>query len=207
MRVVSGAAVKISKAVVQGALAAVSHASARLSDSLGETAVARRLRENPSERVDALKDAGRKSIEAVLTVYASLAAAGVLLLEDTKEATVHVVTHRYGAEMGQSVDNGNLSLLMTLPFPIINSQLLLQYIGLGVATDMGQASMAMRSVGARALARGTAIGVASEFLSTDEERAQMRTGAPVLDPLTAMNAMVAGNTNSCAYHLFVVGYM
>lgn len=127
LRVVSGAAVKVSKAVVQGALAAVSHASARLSipitytisichrdimiivmigDAVGETAMARRLRENPSERVDALKDAGRKSIEAILIVYASLAAAGVLLLEDTKEATVHVVTHRYGAEMGNSVDNG-----------------------------------------------------------------------------------------------------
>jgi hypothetical protein len=77
-----------------------------IGDAVGDTAMARKLRDNPSERVDALKVAGRKSIGAVLTVYAALAAAGVVLLEDTKAATVEVVTHRYGAEMGNSVDNG-----------------------------------------------------------------------------------------------------
>jgi hypothetical protein len=132
VRTASGAAVKVSKAILDGALGTVSIISSKVSSTVRGTAIGKKLFDNPSERTVAAKEVAVQSIAALAKVYESLETAGLTLLGDLNQATVKVVHHKYGDDYAQATS-----------------------AGLGVVKDVNTVTVNMRRVGIRAMTKAT----------------------------------------------------
>jgi len=164
-KMASGAAVKVSKALLIGAMATVSALSNQVSASVKETEFGKKLSEKGSERAEAAKEVAIQTVAAVAKIYESLEVAGLSLLGDVSQATVKVVHHKYGDEVASATKHG-----------------------LGVVTDVSTATVQMRRVGLRAVAKATAIESTVGILSESQNRENKQNQE---FPSAAMGAMLA----------------
>eukprot|EP00456_Euglypha_rotunda_P020128 TRINITY_DN1767_c0_g1_i2.p1 TRINITY_DN1767_c0_g1~~TRINITY_DN1767_c0_g1_i2.p1 ORF type:complete len:232 (+),score=39.46 TRINITY_DN1767_c0_g1_i2:332-1027(+) len=167
-KVASGAAVKVSRALLAGAMAAVSVISHQVSEAAKETDIGKKLSDKGSERTEAMKDVAVQSISALVKIYGALELAGLALLSDASEATVKVVKHKYGEEVGHTTAQG-----------------------LGVVTDMGAASAAMSRVGVTAVAKATVVEATVDLLGDQKKVEERRQQHQQTLPLMTMGAMMA----------------
>ena len=190
---VSGAAVKVSKALVIGAMATTQVMAHQLSEAIKETDIGKKIAaepEVPNANLEAAKVVGKATIGAVLNVYQAMETAVFGVAHDVSAATVTVVTHKYGEEAGIHTKES-----------------------LGVVENVAVAAHGMKQLGVKSIAKATAIKTGQEVLTTDAERAeeaqrkadalaaagpagQMRAGLGAamglpegIDPMLAMEAM------------------
>ena len=146
----SGAACKVSKALVVGAMATTEALSNQLSSAIKETQVGKKLSsdpERPNERFDAAKHVGKSAIGAVLNVYQAIETAVFGVAHDAASATVTVVTHKYGDDAGAHTKEG-----------------------LGVVGDVAVAAHSLKQIGVKSIAKKTAIKASQDVLTTSSER-------------------------------------
>jgi len=167
-KMASGVAVTISKAVVLGAMSAISMFGSTVGDSISATSLGAAIQRKGGVRTEAVKHVGKTTFGAVAKLYEALELAGLVLLRDVTDATVQVVTHKYGPEVGRTT-----------------------HTGLGVVTDVTIATSQMRSVGVKAILKKTAKESAIQSLADEEERKLRRANAPQFDPAVAMQALAA----------------
>lgn len=134
-----------------GAIATSNVLSAQLSSAISQTEYGRKLQDKSGPRVEAAKTVARSTIGAALKVFEALEVAGKALLVGTANATVTVVTHKYGQEVGAATQQG-----------------------FGVVTDLTDSALAMRKVGVRAIAKATVREAALDVTSSEEENAARR---------------------------------
>lgn len=187
----TGAACKVSKALLMGALATTEALSKQLSAAIKDTETGKKLvsdPNHPNERLDAAKQLGEAALTSVLTIYEAVEQAVWGVAGDAAQATVTVVKHRYGAEAGESTQQG-----------------------LGVVGNVAQAARDMRHVGVKAIAKKTAIKAGQNILKVEKQKEGEASvdahassssgsssalgeamGLPAgMDPLTAVEAMTA----------------
>lgn len=202
---VSGAAVKVSKALVIGAMATTSVMAHQLSEAIKETEIGQKLSsepDKPNANLDAAKVVGKATIGAVLNVYQAMETAVFGVAHDVSSATVTVVTHKYGEERGAHTKES-----------------------LGVVENVVVAAHGVNQLGVKSIAKATAIKTGQEVLTTPAEReaeerakaeatlaaghsssssaARQGLGAALglpegMDPLVAMEAMQAMSQLSVA---------
>jgi len=147
----SGAACKVSKALVVGAMATTELMSKQLTEALKDTDVGRKLASDPDKpnpRLDAAKTVGKATIGAVLQVYGAIETAVFGVAADAASATVTVVRQKYGEEAGAHT-----------------------HASLGVAGDVAVAATDVKKLGIKSIAKKTLIKTSQEVLTTPAERA------------------------------------
>jgi hypothetical protein len=148
---VSGAACKVSKALVIGAMATTEIMAKQLSDALKETDIGKKIASDPvhpQPRLDAAKHVGKSAIGAVLNVYTAIETAVFGVASDVSTATVTVVKQKYGAEAGAHTE-----------------------ASLGVAGQVAVATHQVNQIGVKSIVKKTAIKASQEILTTPSERA------------------------------------
>jgi hypothetical protein len=147
----SGAACKVSKALVIGAMATTEMMSKQLSEALKDTEMGRKLGGDPAKpnpRLDAAKTVGKATIGAVLQVYGAIETAVFGVASDAAAATVTVVKHKYGVEAGAHTQES-----------------------LGVAGNVASAAHDVKQLGIKSIAKKTMVKTGQEVLTTPAERA------------------------------------
>lgn len=148
---VSGAACKVSKALVVGAIATTEIMAKQLSEAIKQTETGKKIAndsDHPSANVEAAKVVGKATIGAVLNVYQAIETAVFGVAADAATATVTVVTHKYGQEAGSHTKES-----------------------FGVAGNVAEAGLAMKSIGVKSIAKKVAIKASQDVLTTPAERA------------------------------------
>lgn len=176
----SGAAVKVSKALVVGASAMISQLANNLSETLASTEQGRSIQKASGPRAQALKELAKSSISAAATLYEAVSDASVSLLHDITDATGKIIEHKYGQEAGASARDG-----------------------LQVIKDAGIATVEMRKIAVTALAGRTVATATVDLLSDEQERQQRRQAEESqkqqVDPMLSLGiSMLAANANVSA---------
>eukprot|EP00164_Ancoracysta_twista_P000749 GFYU01000985.1.p1 GENE.GFYU01000985.1~~GFYU01000985.1.p1 ORF type:complete len:394 (+),score=87.63 GFYU01000985.1:36-1217(+) len=156
-RAATGTAVKVSAAVVTGAVAMAQSLARGIAASVSDTDTGKKLGEK--KIVQDAKVVGVSTLVAADTIYQELVGAAKVLLDVTAETTADLVEHRYGEEVGQVAHN----------------------VG-GIAKDVGQTAVNLERIGPKAILKTTAKHTAREVLTDG----QTETVQPPIDPSTAM---------------------
>lgn len=148
---VSGAACKVSKALVIGAVATTEMMAAQLHEAIKSTDIGKKLAgdaDKPNPRLDAAKHVGKATLSAVLNIYTAIETAVFGVAQDAAAATVTVVQHKYGEELGAHTKSS-----------------------LNVATEVVVAARDVSKLGVKAIAKKTMIKTTQHALTSDAERA------------------------------------
>jgi hypothetical protein len=146
-KVVSGAAVKISKVLVATAVATANGLSNQLSAQISETSIGKSLQQKPSERVEAGKQVAKSTISAIAAISSSLLDGGLTLISALGNATADIVQHKYGVESGIAAQQAA-----------------------GIVKDLATTAVQMEQVGVKSIIKKTVRSTAIQVCSTEEEK-------------------------------------
>jgi hypothetical protein len=133
-----------------------------------QTDFGKKISEKSSERTEAAKEVAVQAISALAKVYESLETAGLALIGDLSQATVKVVSHKYGEEAGSATEQG-----------------------LGVVGDVSTTTVHMRRVGIRAIAKATVMESSKRVLRDGSRRRSQESKQDEVFPSAAMGAVMA----------------
>jgi hypothetical protein len=96
----SGIAVKVSSALVKGAIATAAALAGQITEAVNHSELGAKLNSNPSPRLEAAKNVTKSTLLAVSAVSSSLVTGGLAVLGSLAHSTSEVVAHKYGEETG-----------------------------------------------------------------------------------------------------------
>ena len=99
-KMASGIAVKVTSAVVVGAMAACNELAGAMADTAKKTQYGQKFAENDNENVKAAKEVGKATITGVIVIIDELKNAAVTLVSEVADAGADVAGHTYGDEVG-----------------------------------------------------------------------------------------------------------
>jgi Senescence domain len=110
-RLLSGYVVQLSRSVFDGAVSAALGVADFISDRIAQTSLGRQLSKptKPNSGMAAAKQVASTSGQALLKLVSSMETAGLQLLGEARHATVDVVAHKYGAQVGEATDHSMCS--------------------------------------------------------------------------------------------------
>jgi len=165
-KMVTGSVVKVSKALVSGAVATVTIVGSQLAETLSETEFGKKISEKGTEKTEAAKHVARSSLSAIVTVYDALEDAGLTLLSDMTDSTVNVLTYKYGADVGQTAADS-----------------------LGIVKDLATCAVVSKRVGFKPLVQRTAAQTTISMLNDQK----LEGNTQQIDPATGIQTLMLIN--------------
>lgn len=169
-------AVKISGALVTGAMTVVHTLSNEVTQSVQETEFGQKMTANQGAKSRAMKEIVKASALGIYTIYDEAVNGSVHILNKTSHATADVIGHKYGHEMCIAANSGA-----------------------DIVGYIAQSTVNINRLGIRALAKRMATTTTVDCLSCEEERKENQSNRLSVDPITGLQIMMAANVMNDAF--------
>eukprot|EP01084_Bolivina_argentea_P050400 92666_1 len=167
------AVVKVSGAVLTGAIAAANALSNEVTDAVSNTSVGQRLSAESGPKSKAAKEIVKSTVAGAYTVYDELVSSGLHLVQQSSHATAEVLGHKYGDEVHRAAES-TADIVDSAANTVVNVNML----------------------GYKALAKRIAANSTVDVLSDELERKDNQSKRVAVNPVHAMQGFVIVNNLS-----------
>lgn len=164
------AVVKVSGAVLTGAIAAANVLSNEVTEAVSKTSLGQKISSESGPKSQAAKEIVKSTVAGVYTIYDELVGSGLHLVQTSSHATAEVLGHKYGDEVHRAAES-TADIVDSAANTVVNVNML----------------------GYKALAKRIAANSTVDVLSNEVERKENQSQRVGLNPMAAMQGLVIAN--------------
>eukprot|EP01083_Nonionella_stella_P250561 865343_1 len=164
------AIVKVSGAVLTGAIATANALSNEVTDAVSKTELGQRITSESGPKTQAAKEIVKSTVAGVYTVYDELVSSGLHLVQQSSHATAEVLGHKYGDEVHRAAES-TADIVDSAANTVVNVNML----------------------GYKALAKRIAANSTVDVLSDETEKKDNQSKRVSINPMYAVQGLMIAN--------------